>query len=98
MASFLALKGLRTRKAVGFDYKYFTVRYKMERLFKEIGIDCCNPARIETGENWRLEYYMRECNRNIPYCTHMYMLKGWEKLQGVTIEYLFRKIGIKVVY
>lgn len=68
------------------------------------GIAVFNPQDIaapaETLEGKPLwQYYMRECVRNIPDCTHIYMLKGWFRSEEATEERrIANMLGLTVLY
>lgn len=58
-----------------------------------------NPAEIEGENYWTWEDYMCECMKVLPYCTHIFMLKGWEKSRGANIELLVaNSMGLTVIY
>lgn len=52
---------------------------------------------VDAQPGW--QDYMRACIRELTRATHIYMLPGWEKSRGATVEKeLAEKLGIKVCY
>lgn len=58
------------------------------------------PAPTEKLEGKALwQYYMRECVKNLPECSTIRMLPGWERSDGATEEKrIAEMLGLRVEY
>ena len=59
-----------------------------------------SPFDIE-GMNFGEKYskYIQLCNEELKTCTHIYMLKDWERSEGAKKEHeLAKKLGLKIIY
>lgn len=69
-----------------------------------IGVDYFNPQDIPPPKEnlegkalWR--YYMRECVKELPSCSHIFMLRGWYRSEGATEEHRIAKmLGLLIEY
>jgi hypothetical protein len=63
------------------------------------GFDAVSPAEIcpELGRTW--DYYMRKDLTEMLKCDTIYLLKGWEKSKGASLEHCVAEaLGMAVIF
>lgn len=63
------------------------------------GYEVINPMRLIHAENSKWEDYMRTDLINMLLCDSIYMLAGWYKSKGATLEnHIAKKLKFKIIY
>lgn len=83
-------------------WKFHYAGLDVEIMMLKLGFDVevINPLDMP-GVNFGEKYtkYIHLCNEALKTCTHIYMLKDWEKSQGAKKEHAFaKKLGLKIIY
>lgn len=63
---------------------------KAEKELKSVGYSVVNPAKVLSqmpADTTSYEEYMQMSMMMLSMCSHIYMLKGWEKSMGANREY-----------
>lgn len=77
----------------------YPVFNETEDILTRMGYEVFNPAKIPGDDTWTWQDYMKECIREIPDCTHILLLRGWEKSEGANVEYSIAKtLGLTIMY
>ena len=91
----------------GYPEYNFPAFYKAEETFKKHGYDVVNPASLNvvpegvtvvSGDKYWKKFMQEDINQLMT-CDAIYMLHGWEKSKGASLEHhIAKELGLKVYY
>jgi hypothetical protein len=83
----------------GYPEWNFPAFNSMAKALRHVGFQVVNPAELNEGlqDNWKA--CMIEDIRQLMTCDSIFMLKGWEKSKGASLEHhIAKELGLEIYY
>jgi hypothetical protein len=77
----------------------FPAFHREAAYLRSLGHEIVNPAEINTDPNAKWADCMREDITALVWCEGIFMMPGWERSKGASLEHhIAQSLGMKVVY